>query len=76
MIFKDKSKISCLIVEDNPWDYLLMSDYLDEKFLQAEVTHVKTLRHAQEILARDKSFDIILLDIGLPDLEGKPVMIR
>ncbi len=58
-----------LVIEDNPGDYLLVQDYLDESILNAELIHAKSFKQAKHILDhREEPIDIILLDLSLPDI--------
>jgi PAS domain S-box-containing protein/putative nucleotidyltransferase with HDIG domain len=59
------------MVEDNPDDAKLITRLLDG--LDAEpfaVTHTPTLHDALETLVSDAAFDIVLLDLDLPDSFG------
>lgn len=59
-----------LLVEDNPADADLIKEYLaeDSNFIY-NVTEARTLAEALELLVRD-NFDIVLLDLSLPDSSG------
>jgi len=67
---QDRKPIQALVVEDSPTDTLLLEDslrlVLDAQF---EITHVETLADAPATLAMG-SYDILLLDLGLPDSQG------
>ena len=58
-----------LLVEDNPADVLLVRTMLREEGLAFELVHAETLKAA---LARldSRDFDLVLLDLSLPDSEG------
>jgi signal transduction histidine kinase len=58
-----------LLVEDNPGDADLVRDYLLESSMDAEIAHESRLSGACSRLAQG-GFDVILLDLGLPDAEG------
>ena len=59
-----------LLVEDNPGDARLLREMFNEQGLhQTELTHVECMSEAEKHLA-DGCFDIILLDLGLPDAQG------
>ena len=65
-----KDTIKVLIVEDNPGDIVLIKKMLDTIIdVTFEVTAVGRLDEGLKFLLKDK-FDIILLDLCLPDSEG------
>ncbi len=64
------SLIRILLVEDNPVDQLLIEDQLaaaDD--LENEITQCERLSEAIQLL-HDQTFDIVLLDLNLPDSSG------
>ena len=59
-----------LLVEDNPGDARLLREMFNEEGLyDTEFTHVLNMKEAEERLAKHQ-FDIVLLDLGLPDEQG------
>jgi len=59
-----------LLVEDNPGDARLLREMFDEQGSHnTELTHVECVSEAEKHLA-DAAFDIIVLDLGLPDAKG------
>ncbi len=58
-----------LIVEDNEGDYFLVHEYLHEIFPNINLTHNTLLKDAIKSL-EESNFDIILLDLSLPDSNG------
>lgn len=60
-----------LLIEDNPGDARLIRMYLEEEELEHKyfVKTVQTLKDGERAL-RGKAFDIILLDLSLPDSSG------
>ena len=59
-----------LLVEDNPGDARLLRQLLnDEGQHDLQLIHVTSMKEAEERLAKN-AFDIILLDLGLPDADG------
>ena len=59
-----------LMVEDNPGDARLLREMFQEQGLhQTELTHVECMTEAEKHLAGG-AFDLILLDLGLPDAQG------
>ncbi len=61
------SLITLLLVEDNPGDAALLQRTLPKG--QTTVTHVARLQQAIQLLG-EKRFDVILLDLSLPDSAG------
>ena len=63
-------KILVLLVEDSPTDALLIGAVLsDVPDVQYEVTHAVRLSDGLA-RARETRFDVVLLDLGLPDAQG------
>lgn len=68
----EQSEIKVLLVEDNPGDALLFRDMLKRARTLTQRYHIQaetTLNGAIVRLA-DERFDVILLDLGLPDSQG------
>ena len=62
--------LNILIIEDNPGDIKLISDMLTGHLNQTFIlSHVSLLKDALKILG-EKKFDVILLDLNLPDSRG------
>ncbi len=65
-----RESIQVLLVEDNPGDARLVREELaDVRSVRFEMIHVESLGEAEEELRRDR-FDVILLDLSLPDGHG------
>lgn len=65
-----KKLFNVLLVEDNPGDaYLIQEQFKTAKTDRYHLTHVEYLATAISSLAKN-SFDIILLDLSLPDSQG------
>ena len=59
--------ITALLIEDNPDDAMLIGKYLNaSRKIKYKVIHVERLADGLESLRRTL-FDVILLDLGLPD---------
>jgi PAS domain S-box-containing protein len=69
-MIKDQNDLKILIVEDNPGDFVIIEDYLAEKIENPRTEHVKNFAEAAALLSCNKAFDIILLDLSLPDKNG------
>jgi DNA-binding response OmpR family regulator len=62
--------IKVLLIEDNIGDYQLILRMLDKsETTKFELTHVSRLNAGLKLLQND-IFDVILLDLGLPDCQG------
>jgi two-component system cell cycle sensor histidine kinase/response regulator CckA len=65
-----------LLVEDNPTDVLLLEEALEEaRASEFELTIVRRLDEAL-VLLRNKTFDAVLLDLGLPDSQGLETFVQ
>ncbi|MBK6265757.1 response regulator [Marivirga sp. S37H4] len=72
---KDPYPYRILVIEDNPGDYLLIQDYLDEHILSPKIKNVGTFRDALMLLSDpEATFDIILLDLSLPDKSSEELI--
>lgn len=66
-----KSKLHLLLIEDNLGDAELVQEYLLESQVYLfQVTHCVRISEALKVLEKEKSMDIILSDVGLPDTTG------
>ncbi|HEY0669900.1 MAG TPA: PAS domain S-box protein [Sphingobacteriaceae bacterium] len=70
MLVSDQ-KLHILIVEDNPGDSLLIEDYLNEEFVNPKLSRALTFSQAKDYLTRNLLFNVILLDLSLPDASGE-----
>ena len=63
-------QIKILLVEDNPDDAFLIKELLSESdFTSFEIHHEDCLKNALECV-RQKNYDLVLCDLGLPDCGG------
>jgi diguanylate cyclase (GGDEF)-like protein/PAS domain S-box-containing protein len=60
---------SVLVIDDSPSDRLLLVEILKEVDTGVNVTTSGSLKEALEAIAAS-NFDVVLLDLGLPDTEG------
>ncbi|MBI4523502.1 MAG: hybrid sensor histidine kinase/response regulator [Deltaproteobacteria bacterium] len=68
--------IKILLVEDNPGDAWLLRDCLTETHtVKFDLEHVARLSEALDCLSK-KSFDVVLLDLSLPDESGLTTVVR
>jgi two-component system sensor histidine kinase UhpB len=75
-MLEDTHPLNILVVEDNPSDYFLFSEYLRLSKLPTEhVYHAERLEEALQQLQEHQP-DLIFLDLTLPDSEGIDSFIR
>lgn len=65
----DEAKIHILVIEDNLGDVRLLREHLSGQLLGAEIDVAQDLATGLRKLEA-KAFDVILLDLGLPDSQG------
>ena len=76
-IIKDNRPYQITVVEDNPGDYALIEDYLEEKFLSPKIYWAKNYKEAKAIIANETTkSDLMLLDLSLPDKSGEELIIE
>lgn len=63
-----------LVIEDNSGDFLLVEEYLYDQIKSPEVHQAGTCKEACSILNANEGFDIILLDLTLPDNDGEDLI--
>jgi PAS domain S-box-containing protein len=69
-MIKDKKPYRILVIEDNHGDFALVEEFLTEHFLYADVVRTVNFKETKAILNVDTLFNIILLDLTLPDKSG------
>ena len=69
-MIKDKSDYQILVIEDNSGDLLLIQDYLTEQIDNPAIQVAKKFQEAENFLRTGPHFDIVLLDLTLPDKSG------
>ncbi len=71
-----EENIKVLLVEDNPGDVLLLQEFLrDVPTVTVELIPTQQLDEALNYLV-NQSFDVILLDLSLPDSQGLETFVR
>ena len=68
--------VQVLLVEDNPTDALIVRDELEHAIgIQFDVTPAARLSEAFQQM-KERSFDVVLLDLSLPDSNGLETFVR
>ncbi len=71
----DKKQFDILVIEDNPADFALVEEFLSEQIQSLTLVNARNFRDAISILLAPASqFDIIILDLSLPDKTGIPLI--
>ncbi|HTE27686.1 PAS domain-containing sensor histidine kinase [Flavitalea sp.] len=74
-MFKDKRPVKILVIEDNPGDFTLIQDYLQEQFANPEIKHARTFAGAKALLTvHEAHYEVILLDLSLSDRSGESLI--
>lgn len=69
---KTDKPISILVVEDNPGDFVLIRDYLEERFDRVQIVCATRFTEAARLLSdATHRYDAVLLDLSLPDKSGE-----
>ncbi len=78
----EAATLNILLIEDNTIDAQMVSRLLDrhragsKKPQQANIIHVGYFQQGLEVLAKNKDIDIVILDLHLPDGEGRQLVRR
>lgn len=67
-------KYHVLVIEDNPGDFLLIQDLLEEEFGEVVISRAECFQSARELFNRTEKLDVILLDLSLPDRSGEALV--
>jgi PAS domain S-box-containing protein len=70
-----EEELEILVVEDNEGDALLIQEYIKDEFPNTKLAHAWNLAEAEQHL-RDNQYDLVFLDVSLPDSSGKDSIIR
>jgi PAS domain S-box-containing protein len=70
MLPKENKGLKILLIEDNPGDQVLVSDYLQEEFPRLNLDIASKFSEANKLLrVKERQYKIILLDLSLPDID-------
>ena len=67
---KERNLYKILVVEDNLGDFVLLEDYISDSFLQIKIEHLTSYAQLLNKIDVDINFDILFLDLTLPDKSG------
>lgn len=71
---KDKKQYRILVIEDNPGDFVIVEDLLTDQIVMPVITQAINYKEAFNIIKAGRDFDIILLDLSLPDKAGEQLV--
>ena len=64
-----------MVIEDNPGDFALVEDFLFEQIEAPVISYAPNYEEAKHTLSQiECKYDIILLDLSLPDQTGEPLI--
>ncbi len=66
--------LDIIVIEDNRGDFVLIQEYLLKEVEHPHIQHASTLSEAADLLEKDFDFDVILLDLTLPDASGESLV--
>ena len=67
----ERKELSIIVIEDNPGDFVLVEDFLIEKFQRIRIRQFSDYTAVSNLLKREENTcDVILLDLHLPDRTG------
>src|SRR5258706_3520927 len=72
----EKTPTQVLLIEDNPVDILLLRESLEQDALTSFEVHIADRLKTGIELLQENDFDVILLDLGLPDSQGFDTFIK
>lgn len=73
----DKHPYCILTIEDNPGDYVLVTEFLEERIPSCSIYHAPDFKTATGFLTKQpNSLDVILLDLTLPDKSGAELVME
>jgi len=70
----DRGYFSVLVVEDNPGDFALVEDFLLDQMEAPRISRARSFKEAKAVLLADNVFDVVLLDLSLPDKTGSDLI--
>ena len=70
-----RKQLSVLVIEDNPGDFALVEEFLLDQVPELKLLHAKNCKEAIDGLSAPVNhFDVVLLDLSLPDKTGIPLI--
>ncbi|MEO6549400.1 MAG: PAS domain S-box protein [Ferruginibacter sp.] len=74
-MIKDSKPYRILVIEDNPGDSVLVGYFLRERITDPFIVQAESFEQAFYLLSGGTTaFDVILLDLSLPDKSGQPLV--
>ena len=74
---KDRNSYRILVIEDNPGDFTLIEDFLEEQIYLPTIIQARNFREGKALLSEaNLSINVILLDLSLPDKSGEELIVE
>lgn len=65
-----------LIVDDHPLFREALHSAVEMTYPDVDIIHATNLKNAIELIAEEKDFDLVLLDLNIPDVQGFDGLLR
>ena len=74
---KDRNPYRILVIEDNPGDFTLIEDFIQEQIGSPAIFQAKNFRESKHLLNDENlGLNVILLDLSLPDKSGEELILE
>lgn len=70
----DERNYKIIVIEDNLGDFFLLDEYVNEKIKNPQIKHLERFSEFNNIKNEVDQYDIIFLDLTLPDKSGKELI--
>lgn len=76
MTSNENKGLKILLIEDNPGDQILVSEYLEEEFSKLKLDIANNFKEAEKFISDNPKafYKIILLDLSLPDINKNELL--
>lgn len=77
IMVNERKIFNVLVIEDNYGDFTLVEEFLTDQIEDFALIHAKNFKEAKDyLISGTHKFDIVLLDLSLPDKTGIPLILE